>query len=63
MRIAKWPSFMGRATHKDSNKIKFVFLEVSTNFYEFWKFEPISRIFKQNSIFERNGNWFLWPVG
>jgi hypothetical protein len=54
---------MGRATHKDSNKIKFVFLEVSTNFYEFWKFEPISRIFKQNSIFERNGNWFLWPVG
>jgi hypothetical protein len=39
--ITEWSSFMDRPTHKDSNKIYFVFSYISTNFCEFLKSESI----------------------
>jgi hypothetical protein len=48
---------LGRATHKDSSKIKFVFCEVSTIFYKFWKFELIYGIFKTITKFGKIEKW------
>jgi hypothetical protein len=39
--ITEWSSFMDRPTHKDANKIYFVFSYISTNFCEFLKSESI----------------------
>jgi hypothetical protein len=33
-----WSIALGRYAHKDSHKIYFVFSDVYTNFYGFWKF-------------------------
>jgi hypothetical protein len=33
VRKTKWSSFLGRATHKDSNKVKFVFFLMFLQFY------------------------------